>query len=247
MNAAMDQQTASSNVRGLLDQPRLWSELKVNRYEFPVYVLGTDPAQARTVIVCVHNRTCTPERFIKLGQSLLPPEEVGNGAIIALGTPDNSTFWYPKEAFDTPLEAQHPYLEFSLAALEQLSLRLADHISIEDVSLFGFAEGSCLVLEYMVRCGYPLNAVLALSGVLLGSSLESSDRFTTASTRTKVLLTIGGGISAALRVRFRQTEQLLKQFGYKVIALSYERRPDTIAPDELAMARNIIYGTFAAE
>jgi predicted esterase len=243
----MDQQTASSNVRRPPDQPRVWNELQVNRYEFPVYVVGTDPEQARTAVVCVHNRTSTPERFIKLGLSLLLPEEVGNVAIIALGAPGNSTFWYPKEAFDAPLEAQHPYLEFSIAALEQLCLRLAEHISIEDISLFGFADGGCLVLEYMVRCGYPLNAVLALSGVLLGSSLESSDRFTSASTRTKVLLTIGGGISAALRVRFRQTEQLLKQFGYKVIALTYERRPDTIAPDELAMARNIIYGTFAGE
>jgi predicted esterase len=243
----MDQQTASNNVLRLPDQPRLWNELQVNRYEFPVYALGTDPEQARSAIVCVHNRTSSAERFIRLGQSLLAPEDAGNVAIIALGAPEYSTFWYPKEAFDSPLETQHPYLEFSLAALEQLCLRLADHISIEDVSLFGFADGGCLVLEYMVRCGYPLNAVLALSGVLLGSSLESSDRFSTASTRTKVLLTIGGGISAALRVRFRQTEQLLKQFGYKVIALSYERRPDTIAPDELAMARNIIYGTFAAE
>lgn len=101
-------------------------------------------------------------------------------------------FWFPKPAFDAPLELQQPYLEISLAAIEQLCQRLAEHVSIEDISLFGFSDSACLALEYMVRCGYPLNAVVALSGVLLGANLDASDRFNLASARTKVLLTIGG-------------------------------------------------------
>jgi len=243
----MNECSQSRNVLRNQEQPRLWNELRVSRYDFPVYIIGTEPESAQAAIVCLHNRTSTAERFIKLGQLIVPPDTTNCVTVLALGAPESSTFWYPKEVFDTPLEAQAPYLEFSIAALEQLCLRLTDYISIENVTLFGFADGGCLALEYMVRCGYPLNAVIALSGVLLGTSLEGSDRFSAASTRTKVLMTIGGGISAGLRVRFRQTEQLLKQFGYKVIALPYERRADTVAPDELAMGRNIITGTFAGQ
>lgn len=242
----MDQPLRPTTVQSPLMQPVvLWHQIELKRYTFPVYYSGIAPTSATHVIVCFPNRTSTAERFIKLCQFFLPSEPESTISLVALGAPEDSRFWFPKPAFDAPLELQQPYLEISLAAIEQLCQRLAEHVSIEDISLFGFSDSACLALEYMVRCGYPLNAVVALSGVLLGANLDASDRFNLASTRTKVLLTIGGGISAALRVRFRQTEQLLKQFGYKVITLACERRPDTISPAELEMSRHVVYGTVA--
>ncbi|MCX8051955.1 MAG: alpha/beta hydrolase [Chlorobi bacterium] len=235
--------SSSSEQRTL--QPTVWKEFVLKRYTFTAYWSGIEPANASAAIVCLPNRTSTAERFIRLGQHMITDGSDLAVTVVALDAPDLSSFWYPKPAFDAPLEMQLPYLDISLAAIEQLCQQLANHISIEDISLFGFAEGACVALEYMVRCGYPLNAVVALSGVLLGSSLESSDRFHSASTRTKVLISLGGGISAAQRVRFRQTEQLLKQFGYKVVALTFERRPDTVSPQELEMGRHIINGTLA--
>ncbi|MCS7001138.1 MAG: hypothetical protein NZ481_09735, partial [Candidatus Kapabacteria bacterium] len=216
--------------------PAQWFTIELRRFSFPVYYLGMQPLTSSSAIICLPNQASTAERFIVLGQ-LLQADNDTSTAVIALGHPDSSYFWFPKPTFDAPLELQQPYLSMSLAAIEQLCQRLAQHIPIDAISLFGFADSACLALEYLVRCGYPLNAVIAPSGLLLGTSLDTSDRFNTASTRTKVFLSIGGGISAAQRVRFRQTEQLLKQCGYKVVTYTSERRPETISPAELEMAR----------
>lgn len=235
----------SCTVQSSVLQPVLWHQIELKSYTFPVYCSGAVPTNATQVIVSFPSRTSTAERFVKLCRFFLPNEQENSFSIVALGAPEDPHFWFPKPAFDAPLELQQPYLEISLAAIEQLCQRLAEHVSIEDISLFGFSDSACLALEYMVRCGYPLNAVIALSGVLLGASLDASDRFNIASARTKVLLSIGGGISVALRVRHRQTEQVLKQCGYNVITFACERRPDTISPAELEMSRHVVYGTVA--
>lgn len=231
---------------GIFDQPQLWQELEVDNYTFPVYYSGVLPSEAHAAVLCLHPRCSTATAFLQLTRFLATGTDNDTHlALLAPSAPDNHLFWSPNLPFDTPLEMLQPYLEISLTVIEQLCQKLAEHVPIENISVFGFANSACVALEYAVRCGYPLNAVLALSGLLLGTNLESTERFTAASPRTKVLITCSSTVSAAIRARFRQSEQLLKQFGYKVVALTYERRPDTILPDELVVSRKVLYGDFA--
>lgn len=226
-----------------LHEPQLWRTLAVERHHFELHALGCPPEQATMALVALPPRFCPADKFLKLAQALINPGSPHRTTIVALSPPETLHFWYPHAAFDTPLELQQPYFNVSLAAIDQLMQQLAEQRDIAELSLVGFADGACVALEAALRSSYPLNAVLAFSGVLLGSHLESSDRFVAASSRTKVLLTSSTVIPAAQRVRFRQTEQLLKQCGYQVIAMMYQRRPDTLVPDELELGKNLLYGT----
>ncbi len=224
-------------------QPQAWATIKVAQHAFSIHHSGTAIDRSTQAMIALCNRWGDPLRFLRLATMIAPLSEFPTAAIIGIEPPEWRNFWYPHQEFDTALDRQRPYLEISLAAIEQVLQRITEHVSIEAITLLGFAEGACLALEYAARNAYPLNAVLALSGVLLGSSLDTSDRFNLASSKTKVLLTASTAQSASLRVRYTQTVQLLKQNGYKVIALTYERRPTTILPEELEMCRSIILGT----
>ncbi|MCS7001135.1 MAG: hypothetical protein NZ481_09720, partial [Candidatus Kapabacteria bacterium] len=228
-------QTAEHHAANpLLAPPRIWLQFELREVGFTAYCVGAEPTSANAAIVCIPNRSSSAERFIALGQMLSNDPSV---SVISIGTSSTTRFWYPNSAFDASLEIQQPYLDISLAVVELICQRLICHIPINNISLFGFSEGACLALEYLARCGYPFNAVIALSGLLLGTSLDTSDRFNVATTRTKVFLSIGKPLSTAQRVRFRQTEDILKKCGYKVVTYTSERRPETISPAELEMAR----------
>ncbi len=223
-------------------QPQAWATIKVAQYAFAIYHVGSALDRSNQAMIALCNRWGDPLRFLRLAAMIAPQSEFPTAALIGIEPPEWQHFWYPHQEFDTALDWQRPYLEISLAAIEQVLQRLTEHLPIEAITLFGFAEGACLALEYAARNAYPFNAVLALSGVLLGSSLDTSDRFNLASSKTKVLLTASTAQTAGMRVRYTQTAQLLKHNGYKVIALSYERRPTTILREELEMSRSIMLG-----
>ncbi|MCX7929807.1 MAG: alpha/beta hydrolase [Chlorobi bacterium] len=226
-------------------EPQLWSTITVARAEFRVLSLGADVGNANGALIALPNRWSDIARFLRLVTYVAPPSKEPALAVLGIEPPSWQHFWYPHGAYDTPLEEQNPYLDITLATIEQIIQRLTSHIPLKNISLFGIAEGASMILEYVARNTYPLNAAVALSGVLLGNSLDTSDRFNLVSSRTKVLLTASLVQPAGLRVRFNQTAQILKQNGYKVIALTYDRRPTTIVPEELEMSSSVIYGTFS--
>lgn len=224
-------------------QPQPWTEVCLAQQVFPVHLLGSPLGTAEQAIIALPNRWSDPARFFHLAVSIASSPNTPATAVIGLQPPQWKHFWYPCQEFDAALDRQRPCLDISLGVIEHVLQRLVEHIPIEAITLFGFAEGACLALEYAARNAYPLNAIVAFSGVLLGSSLDTSDRFNLASPTTKMLITASNAQPAGARVRFTQTVQLLKQSGYKVVALTYERRTNTILPEELTMSRNIIYGS----
>jgi predicted esterase len=232
--------TTLSNEQVQLQQ---WQTARISKYAFNVHLFGSPVERAERAIIALPNRWSDPARFLRLAAVVPQPTDLPITALIGLEPPDWQYFWYPHSEFDAALDRQRPYLDISLAAIEQVLQRLVEHVSIEHITLLGFAEGACLALEYAARNAYPFNAIIALSGLLLGSSLDTSDRFNLASSKTKVFISASNAQSAGMRVRYTQTAHLLKQYGYKVIALTYERRPTTLSPEELEMSRSIMCGT----
>ena len=82
--------------------------------------------------------------------------------------------WYPQR-FTVSVEQNEPFLTSALSLVDSLVMHaLAAGVSAEKLVLGGFSQGACLALEYAAQNPRPYAAVVALSGGLIGETLDTS-------------------------------------------------------------------------
>jgi len=126
-----------------------------------ILAAGPPPGPGTRALLAVHGRGAPAAEMRELGRLLAPDRCV-------LAPQAAGRTWYP-ESFMAPLERNQPWLDSALAALDAIVSRLAeDGVPRERVALLGFSQGACLALEYSVRHPGRYDAVVALSGGLIG-------------------------------------------------------------------------------
>ena len=140
--------------------------------------------------------------------------------------------WYPQR-FTVSVEQNEPFLTSALSLVDSLVMHaLAAGVSAEKLVLGGFSQGACLALEYAAQNPRPYAAVVALSGGLIGETLDTS-RDGKDMTGMTVFLGCSDVDPHIPLARVQESTVLFEQAGATVAERIYHGMPHTINEDEL--------------
>ncbi len=124
-----------------------------------VTVRGAPLAQAKAVVLALHGRGASADRFAAdLERRLGPRTDV---TVVAPQAHGNT--WYPK-GFLAPVADNQPWLDSALSVVEALWRDLAATVGAERVVVAGFSQGACLALTWLSQTSSRPRRVLAFSG-----------------------------------------------------------------------------------
>ncbi|MFW6265249.1 MAG: alpha/beta hydrolase, partial [Halanaeroarchaeum sp.] len=134
----------------------------------PLVTAGTPLDAASAAMVLIHGRGASAQRIVgsmkavqREGLAMLAPQAARNT-------------WYP-HSFLAPVEENEPGRSSGLEAIDRAVTRASEAgIPRSDVVLLGFSQGACLASEYLARNPRRYGGLAALSGGLIGESVDES-------------------------------------------------------------------------
>jgi phospholipase/carboxylesterase len=199
----------------------------------PLVEAGTDLADATAALFLVHGRGATARSITQLGRqvhaegvALLAPQARGNE-------------WYP-ESFLAPIEQNEPGRSSGLAAIESALDRAREAgISEQRIMLAGFSQGACLASEYVARNPGRYGGLAALSGGLLGETVEP-ERYEGDLEGTPVFLGCSDVDPHIPAERVHETAAVFEALNGTVDARLYEGMAHTVNDEELEAIRSLV-------
>ncbi|MBX0294551.1 alpha/beta hydrolase [Haloarcula nitratireducens] len=130
---------------------------------------GTSLNDAEAAMVLVHGRGATAQSIVQMGR------EVHRDGLALLAPQAARNTWYP-QSFLSPVEENEPGRSSGLRAVGDAVERANDAgIPTEKIFLLGFSQGACLASEYVARNPRRYGGLAALSGGLIGESVNPDE------------------------------------------------------------------------
>lgn len=191
---------------------------------------GTPLEKAQKAIIFVHGRGGNAAGMMELTE-LLPLEGF---AVLAPQATNNT--WYPY-SFMAPASANEPWLSSAIETIHGLidEVTVAG-IAAENLYLAGFSQGACLTLESVSRRAQRYGGVIAMTGGLIGHTLDTSN-YKGNFDGTPMAMTTGDPDPHIPIERFRESIGILKNMGADVKDKIYPGRPHTIISDEIEFVK----------
>lgn len=132
----------------------------------PLATAGRSLDDADAAVILLHGRGATARSVLQLTDHF----EVGNIAYLAPQAAGNT--WYPNP-FTAPVESNEPGRTSGLRAI-RAAITEAESAGIPTANtvLLGFSQGACLASEFAARNPDRYGGVVALSGGLIGESID---------------------------------------------------------------------------
>lgn len=135
----------------------------------PLITAGAPLDVAEAALVFVHGRGATARNFIQMA------DEFHQHGVAYLAPQAARNTWYPN-AFTAPVESNEPGRSSGLRAIDDAVAAATDSgIPSERVMIIGFSQGACLASEYVAQTPRRYGGLAALSGGLIGESVDSAD------------------------------------------------------------------------
>jgi predicted esterase len=198
-----------------------------------ILAAGAGLGDAKAAMIMVHGRGANAADILSLAEvferpdiAYVAPEAVGHT-------------WYPRP-FVSPVEANEPYLSSALKAIASLLARLATNgLTPDKVALLGFSQGACLALEFAARNPMRYGAVCALSGGLIGDTLDRA-RYQGSLAGTPVFLGCSDNDAHIPLARVNESTAIMRALGGEVTEAIYPGMGHTINEDEVDHVRRLI-------
>jgi homogentisate 1,2-dioxygenase len=205
----------------------------------PVAVGGASLEKAQKVVVALHGRGASAESVIGRVHEITGSDPTV--AVVALQAPDNA--WY-QPLYKAPRAELGPPLETALAEVASVFERVSAGRAASSITLFGFSQGACVAIEFLLRRAPALHAVVALSGSVIGPPAEQPSP--PASIRgTRVLIGASEGDPYIAAGDVQRTAELLRAAGCE---LTLEMVPGTthaLHTSQRVLARPLLAGARA--
>lgn len=164
----------------------------------PVVTAGAPAGATEAVVVLLHGRGATAQGVVNLAEPLY------RHGVTFVAPQAARSRWFPYSAFE-PVERNEPHVSSALAAVGSVIEDVRDWgVSLDQVVLFGFSQGACVVGEYAARNPRQYGGVALLSGGLLGPP-ESDWEFEGSLDGTPVLTGVGADDDRVSVERVRET------------------------------------------
>jgi phospholipase/carboxylesterase len=137
--------------------------------EQPLVTAGTPLDEASAAAVLVHGRGATARSIVGMAETF------HRSGVAYLAPQANRNTWYPNP-FTAPVESNEPGRTSGLQAISDAIGAAADAgIPTERVLLLGFSQGACLASEFVARNPDRYGGLAALSGGLIGETIDEGD------------------------------------------------------------------------
>jgi predicted esterase len=203
----------------------------------PILRAGVALAKATAAVVLLHGRGASAEDILGLAG------EMYDERVVYLAPEAAGYTWYP-HSFLAPIAQNEPYLTSALAKVgETVQLAVDAGLTRERIVVCGFSQGACLASEFVARNPARYGAMIAFTGGLIGP--EGMDlRHAGELAGTPALFSSGDPDPHVPWARVAASAEQFKAMGAEVQAERYAGRPHTIAPVELAQARELLMRLF---
>ena len=199
----------------------------------PVAQAGLPLDKASKAVIMLHGRGDRADNFLSLSQEL-PQHDT---AYLALQAIHNT--WYPY-SFMAPVEKNEPQLSLSLSAIHELVDNLEGlGFSSSQLYFLGFSQGACLSLEYSARYARPYGGVIALTGGLLGETINVSN-YQGDFEQTPIFMGSSDHDPHVPEERINESEVILKGMKADIQKKIYPELGHSINDDELRIARQLL-------
>jgi len=193
---------------------------------------GTDLEDAEAALVCTHGRGATARGMLQLAADVIQE------GVAVLAPQAARQTWYPS-SFLAPVEQNEPGRRSGLQAISDAINEAADAgIPTERVMLIGFSQGACLASEYLARNPRRYGGLAALSGGLIGETLD--DEYPGDLEGTPVFLGCSDTDPHIPKERVHETAAVLESMNADVTKRLYEGMGHGIAEDELAVVSEMV-------
>lgn len=200
--------------------------------DLEVLAAGPAPGPGTRALVALHGRGAEAGEMRELGVMLAPER-------LVVAPQAEGRTWYPA-SFMAPLERNRPHLDSALAAVDRIVSELASEgVPRERVAILGFSQGACLALEYAVRYPGRYDAVIALSGGLIGppgTTWEGEGSLAS----TPAFLGCGDRDAHIPIARVRETAEAWRARGGTVDLRVYPGMGHAVNADEMGAARALV-------
>ncbi len=199
----------------------------------PVATAGVPLGDAKKVLIMLHGRGDRAASFVRLAQELNAP----GFACLAPQAIHNT--WYP-QSFLMPLPQNEPQLSLSLSGVAELVDNLTGlGFAHDHIYFLGFSQGACLSLEYTARHARRYGGIIALTGGLLGDTVDVSN-YAGGFADTPIFIGSSDHDPHVPETRIDESEVILHQLGAVVTKKIYPGLGHTINDDELRQANALL-------
>ncbi|SDK39553.1 alpha/beta hydrolase [Natronorubrum texcoconense] len=202
----------------------------------PLVTGGTPLEDASAAIVLTHGRGATARSIVQMG------EEVHRDGVALLAPQAARNTWYPN-SFLAPVERNEPGRTSGLRAISEAIERANDAgIPTERLMFVGFSQGACLASEFAARNPRRYGGLAALSGGLIGESVELDDYATDGADleETPVFLGCSDVDPHIPEERVHETADVLAAMNADVTKRLYEGMGHGVNEDELEFVSEMV-------
>jgi predicted esterase len=208
----------------------------------PILTAGVPLDKARVAVVMIHGRGASAADMFGLAGEFGPAFD----HTVAYVAPEAArSEWYPYRFMDVT-DPNEPYLISALnkvrAALDQVA---AAGIPLSRTILLGFSQGACLTLEYTARYAPRCAAAIALSGGLIGKTLDQA-RYQPALDGLPVFLGCSDIDFHIPLTRVQESSAIFRTLGATVTERIYPGMGHTVNMNEVEFIRNLLAAAAAA-
>lgn len=194
--------------------------------EQPIHQQGCDLEDAACAVILLHGRGSDAADILSLSHYLdqdttcyLAPDAYGHQ-------------WYPQR-FTVPIAQNEPFLSSALTLVDTIVNKvLTDGMPAERLVIGGFSQGACLALEYAARHPRAYGAVVALSGGLIGDTLDVN-RYGSDMSGMTVFLGCSDVDPHIPVTRVHDSSRIFSEVGANVTERIYPGMPHTVNEDEM--------------
>jgi predicted esterase len=199
----------------------------------PILFAGAPIGEAKGAMILIHGRGADARDILGLAEYFGRPD-------LAYVAPEASGHtWYPNR-FLVPVEQNEPYLSSAFGVLATLIADIGKGgIGAERVFLLGFSQGACLSLEFAARNPRRYGGVIALSGGLIGASVDVS-HYSGSLAGTPVFLGCSDVDPHIPLARVKESSAVMAALGATVTERIYPGMGHTVTGDEVEEIRKVL-------
>lgn len=191
--------------------------------------VGPPPGESPVGMVLVHGRGDSAQGILGL---LAPLRERGAPEVTVIAPDAVGNVWYPQR-FMQPVEQNQPHLDAALRVLsDAVAVLERAGVPRERIVVAGFSQGACLALDWVAREGGTFGAVVALSGGLIGATVDPA-RYPLRLDGTVAFLGCSNVDGHIPEARVHDSAQQLQEQGADVTTRIYPGMAHTVNDDEL--------------
>jgi phospholipase/carboxylesterase len=199
----------------------------------PVATAGASLESATAAVILVHGRGASARSILGMA------EEFDYDDVAYLAPQAAGSTWYP-QSFLAPVERNEPGRSSGLEVIGDLVADAEDaDVPRERVLVSGFSQGACLASEFVARNPTRYGGLAALSGGLIGESIDRAD-YAGDLEGTPAFLGCSDVDPHIPEERVHETAAVLEDLGSDVMTRIYEGMGHTVNEDELGHVDEMI-------